>query len=282
LRKQEAKTGNRIMGNLSWLSEVELISVHVPKTAGSTFGYKILPQVYKPEEILYDNDFLPISNLIETSKLKRTTKVIHGHFAATKYLEHCPNAKIVILLRHPILLLISAYYFWMSFSMDNITNENHRYVVEKKLSFEEFVEQDFTCNIVNNYFAKNMKLTDFYWVGIQEFFREDLNYIKNKLGWPPLKVNTSNRNSYENYPNKVREILTNQSLVKNIIAINSADMKLYQEALNLRHQRKGLSNYLEMYELSLKELQSRLRYNSCKELKLNKCSALGVKGVNPP
>jgi hypothetical protein len=282
LRKQEAKTGNRIMGNLSGLSEVELISVHVPKTAGSTFGYKILPQVYKPEEILYDNDFLPISNLIETRKLKTTTKVIHGHFAATKYLELCPNAKIVIVLRNPILLLISAYYFWMSFSMDNITNENHRYVVENNLSFEEFVEQDFTYNIVDNYFAKNMKLTDFYFVGIQEFFRDDLNYIKNKLGWSPLKMKTSNRNSYENYPNKVMEILTNQSLVKNIIAINSADMKLYQEALKLRQQRKGLSNNLEMYELSLKELQSRLRDNSCKELKLNKCSALGVQGVNPP
>ena len=268
------------MANLSWLSEVQLISIHVLKTAGSTLSYKILPQVYKPEEILYDNDFLPISNLIETSKLKTTTKVIHGHFA-TKYLEHCPNAKIVMVLRNPIILLISAYYFWMSFSMDNISDKNHRYV-EKKLSFEEFVEQDFTCNIVDNYFAKNMKLTDFYFVGIQKFFRDDLNYLKNKLGWPPLKVNTSNRNSYENYPNKVMEILTNQSLVTNIIAINSADMKLYQEALNLRHQRKGLSNNLEMYELSLKELQSRLRYNSCKELKLNKCSALGVQGVNPP
>lgn len=279
---QEAKTGNRIMANLSWLSEVELISVHVPKTAGSTFGYEILPQVYKPEEILYDNDFLPISNVIETRKLKTTAKVIHGHFAATKYLEHCPNAKIVTVLRNPIILLISAYYFWMSFSMDNITDQNHRYVVEHKLSFEDFVEQDFTCNIVDNYFVKNMKLTDFYFVGIQEFFKDDLNYLKNKLGWPPLKVSTLNRNSYENYPNKVMEILTNQSLVKNIIAINSADMKLYQEALNLRHQRKGLSNNLEMYELSLKELQSPLRYNSCKELNLNKCSALGVPGVNPP
>jgi hypothetical protein len=95
-------------------------------------------------------------------------------------------------------------------------------------------------------------------------------------------VSTLNRNYYENYQNKAMEILTNQSLVKNIISLNSADMKLYQEALSLREQRKGVSNYLEMYELSLKELQSRLRYNSCKEPQLNKCSALGANGVNPP
>lgn len=278
----QAKIGNKRMANLSWLSEVELISVHVPKAAGSTFGYEILPQVYKPEEILYDNDFLPISNLIETGKLKTETKVIHGHFSATKYWEYCPNARMVIWLRNPIILLISAYYFWISFSMDNIRDENHRYVVEKNLSFEEFVEQDFTHNIVSNYFAQNMKLTDFYFVGIQEFFIDDLNNLKNNLDWCRLKMRTSNLNSYENYQNKVMEILTNQSLVKNTISLNSADMKLYQEALSLREQRKGVSNYLEMCELSLKELQSRLRYNSYKEPQLNKCSALGAEGVNPP
>lgn len=40
------------MANLSGLSEVELISVHLPKTAGSTFGYQILLQVYRQEENL--------------------------------------------------------------------------------------------------------------------------------------------------------------------------------------------------------------------------------------
>ncbi|NJM62971.1 MAG: hypothetical protein HC849_26775 [Oscillatoriales cyanobacterium RU_3_3] len=56
----QATTENTIVDNLSWLSEVELISVHVPKTAGYTFGYKILPQVYKSNEILYYNNFLPV------------------------------------------------------------------------------------------------------------------------------------------------------------------------------------------------------------------------------
>ena len=166
------------MRNLSLSSAVELISVHLPKTAGSTFGKVILPQVYPPSQILYDYDDLPINTLIPKGQPTTETRVIHGHFPAKKYKEYYPNAKMVIWLRNPILLLISAYYFWISSSIDNIRNENHRYVVENKLEFTDFVNQPFTHNIISNYFAKGMKLSDFYFVGIQEFFRDDLTILR--------------------------------------------------------------------------------------------------------
>ena len=272
------------MSNLSVSSGVELISVHLPKTAGSTFGKVILPQVYPPSQILYDYDGLPINTLIQKGQLTTETRVIHGHFPAKKYREYYPNAKMVIWLRNPILLLISAYYFWMTLNPAHfILNKDYRYVVENKLDFADFVNQSFTHNITSNYFAKEVKLTDFYFVGLQEFFRDDLNDLQNSLGLPPLKVLTSNRNSYDNYQDQVIDTLNNQSLIDKIVAFNSADMKLYKEALSLRYQRKGISNFIEMYEQSLKESQSRLRYNSCKELQLNKCSGLrSEQGVNPP
>ncbi len=265
-------------------SAVELISVHVPKTAGSTFGKAILPQIYPPDHILYDYYDLPIDTLIKEGQLTRETRVIHGHFSAQKYREYYPNTKIVIWLRNPILLLISAYYFCITPSYDNVFfDENHRYVVENQLNLSEFVNQPFTDNMIYNYFAKELKLTDFYFVGIQEFFRDDLNDLQNSLGWPPLKVLSSNRNSYDNYQDKVMDTLNNQSLIDKIVSLNSADMELYKEALSLRYQRKGLSSSIEMYEQSLKESQSRLRYNSCKELQLNKYSGLlSEQGVNPP
>lgn len=272
------------MSNLSVPSTVELISVHVPKTAGSTFGKVILPQIYPPDSILYDYHDLPVDALIKEGQLTRKIKVIHGHFSAQKYREYYPNTKIVIWLRNPILLLISAYYFCITPNHNNIFfDENHRYIVENQLNISDFVNQHFTDNMIYKYFAKKMKLTDFYFVGIQEFFRDDLNDLKNNLGWPPLKVLSSNRNSYDNYQAQVMDSLTNESLIKKIISLNSADMELYQEALSLRYQRKGLSNFIEMYEQSLKESQSRLRYNSCQKLQLNKCSGLrSEQGVNPP
>ena len=159
------------MTNLSLPSSVELISVHLPKTAGSTFGKILLPPIYPQNQILYDYDNLPINILIEQGKLRTETRVIHGHFPAQKYREYCPYAKIVIWLRNPINLLISLYYFGFSFT-DRFFDANHRYVVENKLSFSDFLNQPFTHNIVSNDYAKGMKLTDFYFVGIQAFFRE--------------------------------------------------------------------------------------------------------------
>ena len=73
------------------------------------------------------------------------------------------------------------------------------------------------------------------------------------LGWLTLKVHVVNQNLYDNYQAKVMDILNNKSLVKKIVRIQSLDMELYQEALKLRCQRKGLSSCIETYELSLKE-----------------------------
>lgn len=235
-------------------TSLELISVHLPKTAGTTFGKVILPKIYPQHSILYDYDFLPINTLIREGKLTTQTRVIHGHFSIEKYRGYFNNAKRVIWLRNPIILLISAYFFWMASGRDNIFyDENHRYVVENKLEFADFVNQPFTHNIVSNYFTKNMKLTDFYFVGLQEFFKNDLNDLKNMLDWPIVKVSVANQNYYNDYQAKVMDILNNKSLVKKIVRIQSLDMELYQEALKLRCQRKGLSSCIEMYELSLKE-----------------------------
>ncbi|MEG4166780.1 MULTISPECIES: hypothetical protein [unclassified Microcoleus] len=278
----QTQTGDMIVANLSWLSEVELISIHLPKTAGTTFGRIVLPQIYPHEQILYDNHSLPIETLIKQGKLTTKIRAIHGHFPAKKYQEYGPTAKMVIWLRNPILLLISAYYFLKS-NNQVFFDENHRYVVENQLSFSDFIKQPFIDNSASKYFADEIKLTDFYFVGIQEFFIDDLNDLKKMLGWPTLKVSVANQNFHEDYQTKVMDILNNQSLVKKIVAIQSADMKLYQKALSLRYQRKGLSNYLEMYQLSLQESQARLGFNSFQAPKLTQRIGLGSeRGVNPP
>ena len=56
-----------------------------------------------------------------------------------------------------------------------------------------------------------MKLTDFYFVGIREFFKNDLNDLKNMLDWPRVKVSVANQNYYNDNQAKVMDILNNKS-----------------------------------------------------------------------
>jgi len=261
------------VSNLSLSSDVELISVHIPKTAGSTFGRLVLPKIYPAYQILYDYDNLSINTLIQKGLLTKETRVIHGHFPSKKYKEYCSNAKMVIWLRNPILLLISVYYFWFSFT-DNFFDETHRYIVTNKLGFDEFLEYQ-SGNNVSKYFIESLKLTDFYFVGIQEFFMDDLNELKNKLNWPMIKIDTAaNRNAYQNYKEKVIDILNNQSMIEKIVSLNSTDINMYTEALRLRTKRKELSNCIEMYQLSLKE--SQLRYDFYQQYKLSQTNNLSI------
>jgi len=236
---------------------VEIISVHIPKTAGETFGRIILPQIYSTEQIYYDYESLPVESLQD--KITSKTKVIHGHFPAIKYQKAYPNAKIIVWLRNPINYLISWYYFWLTFPTDHPTSTDfHKYVVNNQISFEEFINCKQTQNFISIYYCQGINLENFHFIGIQEFFREDLRELQQLLNWPEVKVTPSNRNTYPDYEDLVRNILSDQQLIGKIVSLNSADMDLYQNALNLRAKRKGLSNYLHQTKKVLEQSQAQL------------------------
>ena len=238
---------------------VEIISVHVPKTAGATFGHIILPQIYGQEKIFYDYESLPVEALED--QIKSEHKVIHGHFPAVKYMSKYPNAKIIVWLRNPINYLISAYYFWLTFPTDHPNSTDfHKYVVNNQISFEEFINCKQTQNFISIYYCQGINLENFQFIGIQEFFREDLRELQQLLNWPEVKVTPSNRNTYPDYEDLVRNILSDQRVIRKIVSLNSADMELYQNALNLRAKRKGLSNSLQQYQACLQESKQRLLY----------------------
>ena len=91
-------------------ANVEIISVHVPKTGGTTF-FQILSNAYGKESMFEDNLNVADSQVYTPSDLPSHIKVIHGHFCLDKYNGVFPTAKRVIWLRNPILRLISNYFF---------------------------------------------------------------------------------------------------------------------------------------------------------------------------
>lgn len=85
---------------------------------------------------------------------------------------------------------------------------------------------------------RNMKLKDFYFVGIQDFFAEDLEELKTRLSWPDVKISKENNNLYSDYQKIKEEILSDNGILEKVYSLNSKDTELYQEALRLREKRR--------------------------------------------
>ena len=212
---------------------VEIISVHVPKTAGSAFT-RVLLRVYGPEAMFldypYEKDYQ--GQFMQEGDAK--VKVIHGHFPGAKYKNKFPDAKRIIWLREPTNFLISYYCFNKVFRRTVF----YDLLQKKNLSFLEFAELPENQNIMSVY-LRDMKLEDFYFVGIQDFFEEDLEELTTLLSWQKVEVSQENNNLYSDYKAIKEEVLSDRSIVDKVARLNAKDMELYQEALSLREKRRG-------------------------------------------
>ncbi|MDJ0518101.1 MAG: methyltransferase domain-containing protein [Trichodesmium sp. MO_231.B1] len=244
--------------------KAKVISIHVPKTAGTTFK-KVLRQIYHPEEIFFDYPHRgDLRNKMLTNP-KLGVKVIHGHFPCHKYNSKFPEFKKIIWLRDPIKRLISLYFFWKTWQiLVESDAENLAPVKESSLTFIEFAAKPEMQNIIKSKFVQEEKLIDFYFVGIQEFFSEDLHELKAMLNWPEYELETQNTNPYPEYKLLLEEVLSNQEIINKISAINQEDIELYQEALSLRERRIKISQiqyYTQNYSSKQKIIRKKQKIN---------------------
>jgi hypothetical protein len=249
------------MNNSSLDSQIEIISVHVHKTAGGTFG-RALKQVYGELQVFSDYQEENLETILAGLSVQPHVRVIHGHFDARKYKGYFSSAKRIIWLRNPIIQFISGYFFWKSQpEKDVFFSEEHKYMVENNIGLWEFAEMK-AKNFISplaDFYCRDVDLTDFYFVGVQEFFQDDLAELKQMLGWADFKMEVFNQNKYPNYVEHLKEALEDKKLLNKLIAMNRRDIELYQTALDMRAKRKKLSNSWEQYELDLKLSQQKLQ-----------------------
>jgi SAM-dependent methyltransferase len=215
---------------------VELIAVHVPKTAGATFQV-ILNQVYGCENIYYDYLDGSRPRVYQPAEIPSELRVIHGHFPISKYDNFFPDAKRIIWLRHPVHLLVSLYFYWLHLPF---VSNNHTIVGKIKtatMGIDEFVEQPEARNILYQHTCEK-KLSDFYFVGLQEFFKEDLAELKTALGWSDFQNSYENLNPNPKYHEDIQKVFANPKIIDKLVENNQQDLALYQDALNLRANRR--------------------------------------------
>ncbi|NEO52713.1 MAG: sulfotransferase family protein, partial [Okeania sp. SIO3B5] len=202
--------------------QVELISVHVPKAAGTAFR-QVLLQVYGTQGVLTDKTNMFEDNMPAT--IHWQAKVIEGHFRAGKYDQLFPQAKRITWLREPIHRLISDYCF------RHISNPTKDYLNKEGLL--KFVQGN--SNLMA-YCVNGKSLDYFDFVGITEYFEEDLLALKNLLDWSDYQVIYQNRNPYPEYLDFRKEVLSDKKLMDELANANSQDMELYAAALKRRIQ----------------------------------------------
>lgn len=221
-----------------------LISLHLPKTAGTSFG-KSLGDHFG-NALLLDYDDNPIAKSIQTRSREAIEasieladnglndyQCVHGHFLPVKYLLLSTkiNTRFITWMRDPVERMLSHYYFWQTYYDPEKAAVHHKRFIEEKWSLERFCLGPEFRNIYHQYLW-GFPLRSFNFIGISEFYQEDFNYFCSEYfgqELPTYRENITQR------PNKIHNI--DEELRKKIELYHKDDVEIYQELLKARKNR---------------------------------------------
>ncbi|HRC73369.1 MAG TPA: Wzt carbohydrate-binding domain-containing protein [Candidatus Competibacter sp.] len=209
---------------------IELVSIHIPKTAGSSF-LKILLDNYGDDIFHYRGEEPNLSEF----------KAIHGHFDAKKYLGLYPDSKWIAWVRHPVIRLIS-FYNYMVYNDKSYSG-----------SFESFIEIEQFINQQTAFLA-GKDLNSYFFIGVQEFWGEDIAELSGKMNWSSSLLIQDNVNKNPNYHEELSLLIRDERLVKKIISLNEEDMELYYKLLSIRAKRRKENLYYQYWFLGQNQL----------------------------
>lgn len=153
-----------------------LISVHVPKAAGSSFR-EVLHQHFGAQLLLdyADRPLAPghrwrrfradLRTAAGKSAALAPYACVHGHFVADKYAFLGGRARLVTWLRDPVQRVASHYHYWQR--QPDLRNPDCRALIERKLSLADFAALPRMRNVMARFLGQ-VPLRDFYFVGLVE------------------------------------------------------------------------------------------------------------------
>jgi len=226
-----------------------LISLHLPKTAGTSFRSTLLShfgatlyQDYRdwPDQHPASRNLAAVLGAVRvpfSSKL-RGMRCVHGHFLALKYgpLIVSGRARAVTWLRHPVERLVSHYHHWQrtyDVAGDAKVFPLHARMIEERWSLARFCLGPELRNLYRA-FLWGMGIRWFRFVGVTEHYAEDLAAFGERfLGG--AAVTCHHENSGE--PCSEGRAMVSKALRAAIERHHAADMALYAQALRLRERR---------------------------------------------
>jgi hypothetical protein len=175
---------------------LELISVHVPKCAGSSF-LAALQGAYGVEGVQLDYDdhladpASPINidpdGFFERARSSGYPELagryaVHGHFHIDKYRAVTERCRRVTILRDPVDRTVSNYYFWQHLNRTGHTLQD--YVLDRRLSLVEFARLPIMRYFYERVMFRGVERELFDYVGSVETLDRDLLALSELLGRP--------------------------------------------------------------------------------------------------
>lgn len=222
-----------------FFNKTKLISLHIPKTAGTSFQ-RTLSQIYGADQV-GRLDIKPqinklLLNGIEVDKTANIWqfKVLHGHFNPKSLYEHFPelvHIPIITWLRNPVDRVLSNYYYLREMVVRHFNEyEQNRTILDKMMkTLDEFIHSDINRNLVHQH-LEGLSLEQFEYIGIVENYDNDFYEMAKQFSWKNAQPNRVNVTKF--HPT------IDDELRKKIEILNEKDMAIYEEALSLKQKIK--------------------------------------------
>lgn len=216
-----------------------LISIHIPKTGGTTF-LELLTRYYG-HKLLLDYG---LSSESSVPKMQAGEyDCVHGHFISDKYAS-VKKAEYVLWLRNPIQRLFSQYDFWKQ-------NKYPHSLAWRRFHFEEWSFADFALSPISrneqSRYVGKLDINTAKVVGITEFYSESMELFNRELG---LNVDAANLPQHR----KNRNLATGGSYELNDKQLEAAILEYHREDYEM--YLKGLAHFRNKYDAISHKLSS--------------------------
>jgi hypothetical protein len=224
-----------------------LVSVHLPKTAGTSFRAAL--QAHYGNKLLEDYAMLPMQvprgrrewqSLRDAynarDQITPSTRAIHGHFLPVKYrlALRQRQTRYITWLRDPVDRLVSHYHYWRrDYAGDDPRQPLRNRMIGERWSLERFCLGSELRNLYRQYLWF-FPVERFAFIGITEHYAQDLDWFARHL----LRTSAPEVEHALANPDHLAGVYeVDLTLRQRIEAHHDVDVALYRQALGQRHAR---------------------------------------------
>jgi hypothetical protein len=215
-----------------------LISIHIPKTAGTSFllvleewfNEKLHKHYFKERE-----GVMPDKLDFKNSNTTQQGVCIHGHFNKNRGFgvkDYYPEAEqFIAVIRDPLELHLSCYFYNQKLSKNDNWYRNGKKMKEKQLEIDEYLRT--TKSFILNFLPWELTLdnfqeiisSNFVHLGIAEDMQKTVDIISEKLNKPKIEVPITNVSPRTNQPS--------QSAIEDFRSRHELEYAIYNYAVEL-------------------------------------------------